>query len=306
MGDQSGKRQGYFHWGLGCTPLEGQLPWGCLPIAALARCWWVSQNPLSPYTPLWSPFIKSSSKSSSMWFLFPSKILSDPQNSRLHEIGIVDRNKSFQGRASRDPGETRTYSQLEDTSYAPPTTYLRWDVFTPFSLFLHAGETESFCFLNARLVAALSRKVRRLDLHIPDGKVRTSWEWSGLGSQSASALWPSSVPGQGVTLGNSTTDILEYLNRHALPASDRKTNENSVNSKKCLVLLNEVSGMSGCRGGKFSSSTEVGFHLSWLLNYLLCFPLMVTMWLPQLPTAQQDLKQENPVSGRSVLLQDPT
>ena len=125
-------------------------------------------------------------------------------------------------------------------------------------------------------------------------------------SQSPSALWPSSVPGEGVTLGNSTTDILEYLNRHVLPTSDRKTNENSVNSKKGLVLLNEVSGTSGCRGGKFSSSTEVGFHLSWLLSYLLCFSLMVTIWLPQLPTAQQDLKQENPVSGRPVLLQDPT
>lgn len=79
------------------------------------------------------------------------------------------------------------------------------------------------------------------------------WVWV---TNLPTVFWPSTVPGQGMILGHSTTDHLEYLSWHVLPASDRKTNENSLN-KKCIVSPNKVSGISGCRVGKFSSSMEV-------------------------------------------------
>ena len=84
------------------------------------------------------------------------------------------------------------------------------------------------------------------------------WVWV---TNLPTALWPSTVPGQGMILGNSTTDLLEYLSWHVLPASDRKTDENSLNNKKCVVSPNKASGISGCRVGKFSSSMEVGLSL---------------------------------------------
>lgn len=35
-------------------------------------------------------------------------------------------------------------------------------------------------------------------------------------------------------LGNSTTELMEYPNWHALSANDRKANENSLNNEKCI------------------------------------------------------------------------
>ena len=154
---------------------------------------------------------------------------------------------------------------------------------------------ESCCFLNALLIAALASKVWRLDLHILDGKGRTSWESSGLGSQSPNVLWPSTVPGQHVTLGNSTTDLLEYLNRHALLTSARKTNENSTNNKKCVVLLNKVSGTSGCRGGRFSNSMEVGLSLAFSITFFV-FP----SWSPYGCHSSQ---QHNMIQNKKILCQ---
>lgn len=43
-----------------------------------------------------------------------------------------------------------------------------------------------------------------------------------------------SVPGQGMTLGNSATDLTEYLIWHVLSASDRKAHENSSDSETCV------------------------------------------------------------------------
>lgn len=118
------------------------------------------------------------------------------------------------------------------------------------------------------------------------------WVWV---TNLPTVFWPSTVPGQGMILGHSTTDHLEYLSWHVLPASDRKTDENSLN-KKCIVSPNKVSGISGCRVGKFSSSMEVDLASQLSPG----FSLMFTRWLSQLQTAQQDLKQEDPVLGRSA------